>query len=81
MITASPLKQNFMRNSMFEVKTLGETIADKGNANERGTVFFPFINEGDLAIVAGETNVGKSILCGDIAIANASNLCHWNEPV
>ena len=42
---------------MFEVKTLGETIADKGNANERGTVFFPFINEGDLAIVAGETNV------------------------
>lgn len=81
MITASPLKQNFMRNSMFKVKTLGETIADKGNANERGTVFFPFINEGDLAIVAGETNVGKSILCGDIAIANASNLCHWNEPV
>ena len=52
MITASPLKQNFMRNSMFEVKTLGETIADKGNANERGTVFFPFINEGDLAILS-----------------------------
>ena len=37
--------------------------------------------KGYLAIVAGETNVGKSILCGDIAIANASNLCHWNEPV
>lgn len=65
----------------FKVKTLGEAIANKENINEIGTVFSSFINEGDLAIITGETNVGKSILCGDIAIANTSNLCHWDEPV
>lgn len=55
----------------FKVKTLGEAIANKENINEIGTVFSSFINEGDLAIITGETNVGKSILCGDIAIGNS----------
>lgn len=76
-----PLKLNMIKNQMFEVKTLGETIANKGNIDKRGAVFSNFIKEGELAIITGETNVGKSIICGDIALANASNLCYWDEPI
>lgn len=66
---------------MFDVKTLGETIANRGNIDEEGTVFSDYIMADELGIIAGETNVGKSILCCDIALANTSNLCHWEEPI
>lgn len=70
-----------MENQMFKVTDFNEIVTSKESIDERGAIFSGFIKEGDLAIIAGETNVGKSIICADIALANSSNLCYWDEPI
>lgn len=68
-------------DNIFIIQTLKEVIDDKSNFEEPGAVFGDFIKEGELAIVGAATNNGKTVLCCDIAFANASNISYWDEPI
>ena len=67
--------------SLFETQRL-EAIA-KAPENQRmpQKILGGFIDEGDLHVLAGITNSGKSILANDIAIMVAGGKSFWEEPM
>ena len=56
-------------------------IADKNNFKEPGAVLGDFIKEGELSVIGVAANSSETAFCYDVAFANASGLCHWEEPV
>ena len=40
-----------------------------------------FIKEGELSVIGVAANSSETAFCYDVAFANASGLCHWEEPV
>lgn len=68
-------------DNAFKVRTFKEVITDKNNFKEPGTVLGDFIKEGELSVIGVAANSSETAFCYDIAFANASGLCHWEEPV
>ena len=65
----------------IKTTTLEAIVNNPSNYQELGEVFGDFIHEGDLAIIVGSTNSGKTLLASDIALANNDSLCYWEEPM
>ena len=68
-------------DNAFKVRTFKEVIADKNNFKEPGAVLGDFIKEGELSVIGVAANSSETAFCYDVAFANASGLCHWEEPV
>ena len=68
-------------DNAFKVRTFKEVITDKNNFKEPGAVLGDFIKEGELSVIGVAANCSETAFCYDIAFANASGLCHWEEPV
>ena len=64
----------------YKIKSCLDIISDPANYLETLEVFNDWIVEGDLAIVCSDSNSGKTVLCSDIALSNATELCYWDEP-
>ena len=56
-------------------------VNNPDNYSESENIFGDYIHQGDLALVVGTTNSGKTLLACDIALANNNNLCYWDEPM
>lgn len=65
----------------IETCTLRCILNNPKNYSEEEKIFGDYIHQRELALIVGDTNSGKTLLAGDIALANNDNLCHWNEPM
>lgn len=65
----------------IETCTLSCILNNPDNYCEEEKVYGNYIVQGDLAVVSGDTNSGKTLLASDIALANNDNLCYWEEPM
>lgn len=65
----------------IETCTLSCILNNPDNYCKGEIVFGDYIHQKELALIVGDTNSGKTLLAGDIALANNDNLCHWNEPM
>lgn len=65
----------------IETCTLRCILNNPENYSEEEKIFGDYIHQRELALIVGDTNSGKTLLAGDIALANNDNLCHWNEPM
>lgn len=67
----------------MNIKTcrLSSIVSNPENYSEGENVFGEYIHQGDLALIIGDTNSGKTLLACDIALANNDNLCYWEEPM
>lgn len=65
----------------MKTTTIEAIINNPNNYQELGEVFGDYIHEGDLALIVGSTNSGKTLLASDIALANNDGLCYWEEPM
>lgn len=65
----------------IETCTLRCILNNPDNYCEEEKVYGNYIVQGDLAVVSGDTNSGKTLLASDIALANNDNLCYWEEPM
>lgn len=65
----------------IKTATLEAIVNNPSNYQELGEVFGDYIHEGDLALIVGSTNSGKTLLASDIALANNDSLCYWEEPM
>lgn len=63
----------------IETCTLRCILNNPENYSEEEKIFGDYIHQGELALIVGDTNSGKTLLAGDIALANNDNLCHWDE--
>lgn len=61
--------------------TLNHILNNRDNYSEGESIFGDYIHQGDLALIVGDTNSGKTLLACDIALANNDNLCYWDEPM
>lgn len=67
----------------MNIKTcrLSSIVSNPENYSEGENVFGEYVHQGDLALIVGDTNSGKTLLACDIALANNNNLCYWEEPM
>ncbi len=65
----------------IKTDTLNHILNNRDNYSEDGSIFGEYIRQGDLALIVGDTNSGKTLLACDIALANNDNLCYWDEPM
>lgn len=63
------------------LNSLRSIVSNPANHTKGEEVFGEYIHQGDLALIVGTTNSGKTLLASDIALANNDNLCHWDEPM
>lgn len=63
----------------IETCTLNCILSNPDNYCKGEIVYGDYIRQGELALIVGDTNSGKTLLASDIALANNNNLCHWNE--
>lgn len=63
----------------IETCTLSYILNNPDNYSEGETVFGDYIYQGDLALIVGDTNSGKTLIASDIALANNNNICYWEE--
>ena len=68
-------------NDLFKSERLVSTISNPENQRTIRKVFGEFITEGDLHVLAGITNSGKSILANDIAVMAAGGPTFWGETI
>lgn len=61
--------------------SLSSIVSNPDNYTEGESIFGDYIHQGDLALIVGDTNSGKTLLACDIALANNDNLCYWEEPM
>lgn len=66
---------------LFKIESLKDIILNPANHKAGEEVFNKLIVEGDLSLLAGDTNCGKSLLAADIVFANNNGLCFWEEPI
>lgn len=59
--------------------SLSSIVSNPDNYTEGESIFGDYIHQGDLALIVGDTNSGKTLLACDIALANNDNLCYWEE--
>lgn len=74
-----PSPKNYSMN--IEISTIDSIINNPDNYSEDESVFGEYIHQGDLALIVGDTNSGKTLLALDIALANNDSLCYWDEPM
>lgn len=65
----------------IDTNTLNCIVSNPDNYSEDENIFGDYIHQGDLALIVGDTNSGKTLLACDIALANNDNLCYWEEPM
>lgn len=67
----------------MNIKTcrLSSIVSNPENYSEGESIWGDYIHQGDLALIVGDTNSGKTLLACDIALANNDNLCYWEEPM
>ncbi len=63
----------------IETCTLNCILSNPDNYCKGEIVYGDYIRQGELALIVGDTNSGKTLLASDIALANNNNLCHWDE--
>mgnify|MGYP000659977614 CR=1 FL=1 len=65
----------------IEILQLSSIVNNSDNYSEGESIFGDYIHQGDLALIVGDTNSGKTLIASDIAFANNNNLCYWDEPM